>query len=238
MSGHSKWATTKHQKAVTDARRGAAFTKIANMITVAAREGGDVEFNFKLRLAVEKAKAASMPKDNIERAIVRGSGKGDGANKLEELTYEAYGPGGSAMIITALTDNKLRTYTDIRAIMNKANGRIAEAGSVMYLFKHSGEIIVSHAPEKSDEVQLIAIDQGADDVESDEGLTRVITAVPDLQKIRQGLLDAGLTVDDAKLQWIAKTPHILSDEDLAKLDRLIELLDELDDVTEVATNVG
>jgi YebC/PmpR family DNA-binding regulatory protein len=238
MSGHSKWATTKHQKAVTDARRGAAFTKIANMITIAAREGGDPEFNFKLRLAVEKAKSSSMPKDNIERAITRGTGKGEGANKVEELTYEAYGPGGSAIIVTALSDNKIRAFTDIRATMNKFGGRMAEAGSVSYMFDKKGQIIVAHKPEQADNVQLAAIDMGADDVDTDGELTRIITSPHDLQKVRQGLIDGGFAVDEADLKWVCKMPHELSDEDHAKLDKLIDNLDLLDDVSTIDTNVA
>lgn len=238
MSGHSKWATTKRQKFAVDAKRGAAFTKIANMITIAAREGADPEFNFKLRLAVEKAKATSMPKENIERAISRGSGKGEGANKVEELIYEAYGPGGSALLITALTDNKLRAFTDIRAIINKAGCKMAEGGSVSYMFNHKGVIIISHKPEQADDVQLLAIDLGADDVESDGELTRVVIAVSDLQKVRQGLIDGGFTVDEAGLDWVCRLSHEISDEDHVKLDKLIESLELLDDVSSIATNVS
>lgn len=241
MSGHSKWATTKRQKFAVDAKRGAAFTKIANMITIAAREGGDPEFNFKLRLAVEKAKASSMPKENIERAINRGTGKGEDANKVEELIYEAYGPGGSALIITALTDNKLRAFTDIRAVINKAGCKMAETGSVSYMFGHKGVIIVSHKPESADDVQLSAIDLGAEDVETDGELTRIVTAVPDLQKVRQGIIEGGVFsgwhIDEAGLEWVCKMPHEISDDDHAKLDKLIESLELLDDVSSIATNV-
>ena len=237
MSGHSKWATTKHQKFAADAKRGAAFTKLANMITVAAREGADTEFNFKLRLAVEKAKSHSMPKDNIERAIARGAGKGDGAHAMEELTYEAYGPGGVAVMITAVTDNKIRSYTDVRTAVTKHGGRLADARSVAYLFDHKGLIIISHDPKMADEVQLAAIDAGADDVESDGTLTRVITAVKDLQRVQRDLAGAGYTIVEAKLEWIAKMPHQISDADQPKLDGLIEALDNLDDVADVATNI-
>ncbi len=237
MSGHSKWATTKHQKFAADAKRGAAFTKLANMITVAAREGADTEFNFKLRLAVEKAKSFSMPKDNIERAIARGAGKGDGASVMEELTYETYGPGGSAIIITVVTDNKIRSYSDVRTTVTKHGGHLAEAGAVAYLFDHKGLIIISHDPEIADEVQLAAIDAGADDVESVGGLTRVLTQIKDLQKIQQVLSNAGYVIEEAKLEWIAKMPHHISDEDQQKLDKLLEALDSLDDVADVATNV-
>lgn len=237
MSGHSKWATTKHQKFAADAKRGAAFTKLTNMITVAAREGDDPEFNFKLRLAVDKARAASMPKDNIDRAIVRGSGKGEGAAAVEEIIYEAYGPGGAALMITCLTDNRMRSFTEVRTAITKNGGRMADAGSVAYMFDHKGLIIVKHKTDASDEVQLAAIDAGADDVESEGELTRVLTAKTDLQKVRQALLDAGLTLEEAKLEWIAKIPHAVSEEDQQKLDKLLDTLDALDDVSDIATNV-
>lgn len=237
MSGHSKWATTKHQKAVTDARRGASFTKVANMISVAAREGADPEFNFKLRLAVDKAKSVSMPKENIDRAIARGAGKGAGAAGVEELVYEAYGPGGSALIITALTDNKMRAFTDIRSTVTKNGGRMADAGSVSYMFDKKGLIIVSHKPEQGDEIQLAAIDLGADDVDTDGELTRIITPVSELQKVRQGLIESKYNIDEAKLDWVCKTPTELSDEDQERVDKLIDALDSLDDVTDIATNI-
>ncbi len=238
MSGHSKWATTKHQKFAADAKRGAAFTKLANMITVAAREGGDAEFNFKLRLAVEKAKAASMPKENIERAIARGAGTTDGGVAVEEIVYEAYGPGGSALIITATTDNKMRAFTDIRTAITKHGGRMADTGSVSYQFDHKGLIIVEHKAEEADAVQFLAIDLGADDVGSNGELTRVITAVPDLQKIHQGLLDGGHSVIEAKLDWIPKNGLELSAEDQEKVDKITDALDQLDDVSDIATNIA
>lgn len=238
MSGHSKWATTKHQKFAADAKRGATFTKVANMITVAAREGGDPEFNFKLRLAVEKAKSVSMPKDNIDRAIARGTGKGEGANTVEEIVYEAYGPGSTAILITALTDNKMRAFSDIRTVLNKYGGRLAEGGSVAYQFEHKGVVIVSHQLDQDEEVQLAAIDLGAEDVESDGELTRVITLKSDLQKVRQGLLEAGYVVEEARLEWQPKMTHEVSAEDQEKLTRLLEALEDLDDVSDLATNVS
>ncbi len=238
MSGHSKWATTKHQKFAADAKRGAAFTKIANMITIAAREGADPEFNFKLRLAVEKAKQSSMPKDNIERAIARGSGKGEGSNSVEEIIYEAYGPGGSALLITAVTDNKLRAFTEIRTIMTKRGGHIADGGSVAYQFEHKGTIIVEHKQEIADDLALLAIDLGAQDLETDEGLTRIITDMKDLQKLRQGLIAAGYTIAEAGLEWMPKQTLILSTEDQEKLDVMLQSLDDLDDIASVATNVA
>lgn len=239
MSGHSKWATTKRQKSIVDAKRGAAFTKVANMITIAAREGADPEFNFKLRLAVEKAKAVSMPKENIDRAISRGAGKGEGGQGVEELTYEAYGPGGIAIIITALTDNKMRAFTDIRTAISKHGGRMAEGGSVSYQFERKGVIFVEHQPKQADDLQLLIIDLGAEDFDTDEGLTRVVTEMKDLQKIRQGLLDAGYKVDEAKLDWLAKNKiEITNPPDNEKLEKLIDALDELEDVSEIATNIA
>lgn len=238
MSGHSKWATTKRQKSVVDAKRGAAFTKVANMITVAAREGADPEFNFKLRLAVDKAKAVSMPKDNIDRAISRGAGKGEGGTSVEELTYEAYGPGGVAIIITVLTDNKMRAFTDIRTAVNKYGGRMAEGGSVSYQFERLGVTIVKHSPQIDEEVQLAAIDAGALDVDSDGELTRVLTPMADLQKVRQSLIESGYTIEEASLQWTPTSTITLTETDQEKIDKLIDALETLEDVADVATNIS
>ncbi len=236
MSGHSKWATTKRQKFATDAKRGAAFTKLANMITVAAREGGDPEFNFKLRLAVDKAKQAAMPKDNIDRAIVRGTGKGEGANLVEEIIYEAYGPGGAALVITAVTDNRLRAYTDIRTAVTKHGGRLADEGSVTYQFKQSGVLYIEHTTDQTENLQLALLDLPIDDFETVDQTTRVLTSPRDLQIIRQNIERLGFTIVDAKLEWIPKIVLRLDKENALKLQSLLEQLDNLDDVSEVNTN--
>ncbi len=231
MSGHSKWATTKRQKAVVDAKRGALFTKIANQIAIAARSGTDPNMNPSLAMMLEKARQANMPKVNIERAIARVADKTAAA--LIEEVYEGYGPGGAGIIIEVATDNKNRTMPEVRNILSKNGGRMADPGSVMFQFARKGWIEVS---EKGEETMLTILDAGAEDVdESEEGLI-VLTAPSDLMKVRQALLDAGLTVTNAELKYIPTTNVSLSEEDSAKLEKLLDALDDLDDVTAVHTN--
>lgn len=236
MSGHSKWATTKRQKFATDAKRGAVFTKLANMISVAAREGGDPEFNFKLRLAVDKAKQSAMPKENIDRAIARGTGKGGSANLIEEITYEAYGPGGAALIISVVTDNRLRAYTDIRTVVSKHGGRLADEGSVTYQFKQSGILYIEHLADQAELLQTALLDMPIEDFETAEETTRVLTGVRDLQLIKQLIEKAGFKVTEAKLEWIPRITIELDTDNNRKLQNLLDQLEELDDVSEVAAN--
>ena len=231
MSGHSKWATTKRQKAVVDAKRGALFTKIANQIAIAARSGTDPSMNPSLAMMLEKARQANMPKVNIERAIARVADKSAAA--LIEETYEGYGPGGVGIIVEVATDNKNRTMPEVRNTLNKNGGRMADPGSVMFQFARKGWIEIS---EKSEEAMLAALDAGAEDAEEgDEGL-EIVTAPSDLMKVRQALLDAGLTVTNAELKYMPTTNVAVSDEDGEKLTRLLDALDDLDDVTAVHTN--
>lgn len=232
MSGHSKWATTKRQKAVVDAKRGALFTKIANQIAIAARSGTDPNMNPSLAMMLEKARQANMPKANIERAIARVSDKSAAA--LNEETYEGYGPGGVGIIIEVATDNKNRTMPEVRNVLNKNGGRMADPGSVMFQFARKGFIEVS---ETGEEAMMTVLESGAEDVEDgDEGL-EIITAPSDLMKVRQALLDAGLTVTTAELRYIPTSSIAVADEDGEKLSRLLDALDDLDDVTAVHTNV-
>lgn len=231
MSGHSKWATTKRQKAVVDAKRGALFTKIANQIAIAARAGTDPSMNPSLAMMLEKARQANMPKVNIERAIARVSDKNAAA--LNEETYEGYGPGGVGIIIEVATDNKNRTMPEVRNTLSKNGGRMADPGSVMFQFARKGCIEVS---DKGEEAMMTALDAGAEDVEEgDEGL-EIVTAPSDLMKVRQALIDAGLTVTNAELRYVPTTTIAVTGDDEGKLEKLLDALDDLDDVTAVHTN--
>ncbi len=231
MSGHSKWATTKRQKAIVDAKRGAAFTKIANQIAIAARSGGDPTMNPTLAMVLEKARKANMPKVNIERAIARATDKSAAA--MIEETYEAYGPAGIGIIIEIATDNKNRTMPEVRNALAKNGGRMADPGSVMFQFARKGVIEIL---EKGEEALLTALDCGAEDANENEDGIEIITEAADLMKTRQALIDAGLTVENAELRYIANTSVPVSEEDAEKVDKLLNAIDDLDDVTNVFTN--
>lgn len=231
MSGHSKWATTKRQKAIVDAKRGAAFTKIANQIAIAARSGGDPTMNPTLAMVLEKARKANMPKANIERAIARATDKSAAA--MIEETYEAYGPAGIGIIIEIATDNKNRTMPEVRNALAKNGGRMADPGSVMFQFARKGVIEIL---EKGEEALLAALDCGAEDANENEDGIEIITESADLMKTRQALIDAGLTVENAELRYIANTSVPVSEEDAEKVDKLLNAIDDLDDVTNVFTN--
>ena len=231
MSGHSKWATTKRQKAVVDAKRGALFTKIGNQIAIAARKGTDPAMNPSLAMVLDKARHANMPKANIERAIARAADKSSTA--LVEETYEAYGPGGVGIIIEVATDNKNRTLPEVRNTLNKNGGRIADQGSVMFQFERKGVIVIA---EKGEDALMTALEAGAEDASEEDDGIEIYTAMSDLMKVRQALLDAGMTVNTAELQYIANNNVPLDDETAAKLEKLLDALDDLDDVSAVHTN--
>ena len=231
MSGHSKWATTKRQKAVVDAKRGALFTKIGNQIAIAARAGTDPAMNPSLAMVLEKARLANMPKANIERAIARVADK-SAATLIEEV-YEAYGPGGVGIVIEVATDNKNRTMPEVRHTLDKNGGRMAEPGSVMFQFKRKGVIEVS---EKGDEAMMAALDAGAEDVSDEDDGTIIYTEASDLMKVRQALADAGLTVTSAELQYVPTSYVPVEGENAEKLEKLLAAVDDLDDVTNVYTN--
>lgn len=233
MSGHSKWETTKRQKAVVDAKRGALFTKIGNQIAIAARAGADPAMNPSLAMVLEKARHANMPKANIERAIARATSK-EGAALIEE-TYEAYGPGGIGVIIEVATDNKNRTMPEVRNTLQKNGGRMADPGSVMFQFTRKGVIFIA---DKGEEALLTALDAGAEDASEEEDGIEIITAAADLMKVRQALVDAGLDVRSAELKYVAANAVELSGGDLEKAEKLLEAVDDLDDVTAVHTNLG
>jgi YebC/PmpR family DNA-binding regulatory protein len=236
MSGHSKWASIKHKKAVVDARRGQHFTKLARAITVAARDGGgDPESNATLAQAVQKARDASMPKDNIERAIAKGTGAGSDAAAIETVTYEGYGPGGVALLIEALTDNRNRTGADVRHLLAKEGGTLGEPGSVAYLFEKRGVIVVDASRWSEDDL-IVAIDAGAEDVSIDEDIYEIVTAPADLAAVRDALEEAGIEMESAEVVQQPTSRVPVEEADATRLMRLIDGLEENDDVNAVHAN--
>jgi len=236
MSGHSKWHSIKHKKAVVDARRGQQFTKLARAITVAAREGGgDPDGNPSLALAVQKARDASMPKDNIERAIGKGTGEGVDVDQIETVLYEGYGPGGAALLIEALTDNRNRTGADVRHALSKHGGNLGEPGSVSYLFDKRGVIAVDGTRYDEDDL-IAAIDAGALEIERDEDVLEVITEPADLASVREALERSGVHIDSANLLQRPKSQVPVGEADAQKLMRLIDALEESEDVSAVHAN--
>jgi len=236
MSGHSKWASIKHKKAVVDQRRGQHFTKLSRAITVAAKEGGgDIDGNPSLALAVQKARDASMPKDNIERAIAKGTGEGIDADQIETVLYEGYGPGGVALLIEALTDNRNRTGADVRHALSKHGGSLGEPGSVSYLFDKTGVIVVDSGRYDEEDL-LIAIDAGAEDISLDDDVFEIICAPGDLVAVRDALTEAGIEIESADVTQRPKVRVPVQEAEAAKLMRLIDMLEESDDVGAVHAN--
>jgi len=236
MAGHSKWAGIKHKKAIVDARRGKLFTKLARGITVAAKEGGgDPSTNASLALAVQKAKDASMPKDNIERAIAKGTGAGADAANWEDVVYEGYGPGGVALLIEAMTDNRNRTGSEMRHLLAKHGGNLGEPGSVAYLFDKKGVIVVDAERHGEDDL-MPAIDAGAEDVVQDEDVFEVLTAPADLTAVRAALDEAGIEPESSEVRWQPRTTVELDEEGATKLLKLIDALEDNDDVDAVNAN--
>lgn len=232
MSGHSKWSTIKREKGAKDAKRGAVFTKIGNQIAVAARGGIDPTMNSALALAIEKAKQANMPVANIQRAIDRVSDKN--AAILEEATYEAMGPGGVGIIIETATDNKNRTFPEVRNALTKNGGRIADAGSVMFQFSRKGVITVATTGE---DALLTILDAGAEDAVEEDDEIVVYTDQKDLAKVRTAIVDAGLEVTGAELQYVPNAPVVITEQEVAdKVLKVMDAIDDLDDVTAVHTN--
>jgi len=236
MSGHSKWSQIKRQKGANDAKRGATFTKVAREITIAAREGGgDPDANYRLRLAVEKARSVNMPADNIKRAIERAAG-GSAVEQYEEIIYEGYGPGGVAILVEAATDNRNRTVADVRSLFTRAGGQLAGAGAVAWQFEPRGLIVVPRDGQDPDSVALTAIDAGADDVDVESDPLEIMTDPPHLEGLRRTLEQAGVTVESAEVAMQPKTP-IEVDENVARQNlRLMESLEDLDDVQRVTAN--
>lgn len=236
MSGHSKWAQIKRKKAVTDAKRGAQWTKLIREITVAARAGGgSADFNPRLRLAIDTAKAANMPAENIERAIKKGTGELAGVS-YEEIAYEGYGPGGVALYIETLTDNPNRTVADLRHAMSRNFGTMGTSGSVAWQFERKGQVVVSASATTEDALFEAALDAGADDV-TRHGEEFVVTCSwSDFNAVQEGIRKRGIPVSSAELAWIAKTEVAVAGSDVRKLMRLLEAIEDLDDVQKVHMN--
>jgi YebC/PmpR family DNA-binding regulatory protein len=237
MSGHSKWASIKHKKGAADAKRANLFTKLSKNITVAARNGGDPDMNFSLRMAVDKARSLSMPKDNIERSIKKGTGE-LGGEILEEVIYEGYGPGGVALLIEGITDNKNRTTPEVRAILTKAQGSLGAQNSVKWMFEHKGVIgIELSSVNDKDELSLELIDVGAEDVvEEDNGLT-IYSEFTDFEKVKKELEKKNIKIEYAEVEWVAKDATDIEDGLRERVDKIIDSLEEHDDVNAVFTNL-
>ncbi len=237
MAGHSKWASIKHKKAATDAKRGQLFTKLARAISVAAREGGgDPDANFTLAAAVEKAKGYSMPKDNIQRAIDRGTGAGSGDDEIERVVYEGYGAGGAAILVETLTDNRNRTGSEVRNAFDKHNGSLGEPGSVAWQFEKKGVVVIDGERYGEDDL-IAAIDAGADDVALDGDLLKVTAAPANLTAVREALDAAGVEIESAELTMEPNAVvEVESESDARSLMRLIDALDDHDDVEAVHAN--
>ncbi|MBM3146476.1 MAG: YebC/PmpR family DNA-binding transcriptional regulator [Actinobacteria bacterium] len=236
MSGHSKWSTIKHKKGKEDAKRGQLFSKLSRAIMVAAREGGpDPSTNAALEAAVEKARTYSMPKDNIERAIQRGSGQ-TGGEAFESIVYEGYGAAGVAILVEALTDNRNRTAAEVRGAFTKHSGSLAEPGAVSWVFDRRGSIIVDAAKHGEDEVMTAALDAGADDVVLDGSSFQIVTEPTDLHAVRDALAAAGIELEAAELTMIPKSTVTLDEADARRVLRLVDALEDSDDVQEVYAN--
>ena len=238
MSGHSKWSSIKHKKGAADKKRGALFSKLSRALIVAAREGGpDPSANLALQNAIEKAKSYSMPKDNIERAIARGSGADADANAYETVVYEGYGSGGVAILVEALTDNRNRTASDVRAAFGKHDGNLGASGAVAWQFERRGVVLVDAQGVDEDELTLAAAEGGADDVVREESTFQVLCAPESLTSVREALEAAGFSVDSAELTMVPKSTVAVEDENTAKkILRLMDALEENDDVQEVYSN--
>jgi YebC/PmpR family DNA-binding regulatory protein len=238
MSGHSKWASIKHQKGVADARRGQLFTKLTREIIVAVRQGGsDPDMNFRLRLAVQKARDANMPLDNIERAIKRGSGETDGA-ALTEMVLEGYGLSGAAILVQALSDNKNRTVQEVRNLFTRNGGNLGESGCVAWLFESKGLIMIETGDNDPEELALQAIDAGAEDVKIEEDHVEIYTRPEDFMTVRGALEDAGITIDSSEVSMLPQTTLDLDEKPALQNLRLLNKLEELDDVQLVVSNVN
>jgi YebC/PmpR family DNA-binding regulatory protein len=235
MSGHSKWSTIKRQKGAADAKRGQLFTKLGREIAVAAREGADPTANSRLRLAIARAREANMPNDTVKRAIERGSGAGEGLN-FQEISYEGYGPNGVAILVDVLTDNRNRTAAEVRSVFTKSGGNLGESGSVRWIFDQKGVIAVEARGKDADDVALVAIDAGAEDIQVDDGTIEVYTDPSAIEDVRAALEADGLTVERSEVTRVPKTTVQLDEDAAHQTMRLIERLEELDDVQQVYSN--
>lgn len=237
MAGHSKWANIKHRKAAQDAKRGQMFTKLARQITVAVKEGGpDPEMNFRLRLAIDKARSVNMPNDNIERAIARGVGGQDGDN-YEEIVYEGYGPNGVAIMMDVLTDNRNRTAGDVRHVLSKYGGNLGESGCVAWMFNKKGLIVIEKNESiDEDELMMAALEAGAEDIEAETDVFKIETDPSSFSEVKEALAEAGYEFLVAEVSMVPQNSVPISEEESEKIEKLIEALEELDDVQQVYTN--
>ena len=237
MSGHSKWSTIKRAKAASDARRGQLFTKLAKEIIAAARQGGgNPEANLRLRMAVQRAKEGNMSNESIDRAIKRGSGDGSGQDQMAEVVYEGYGPGGTAILLQALTDNRNRTVSDVRATFSKGGGSLSEAGAVAWQFEQKGIVVVEAESEHAQELALVSIDAGADDFETIDTTLQVYSAPKDLEEVRRVLAEHGAFVKSSELSMVPKVTVGLDEKTAMRTLRLLDRLEELDDIQRVFSN--
>lgn len=241
MSGHSHAKTVKHQKGLADAKRGAFFSKMAKELEITAKDGGDPVFNAKLRMAIERAKEGNMPTENIERAIKRGAGELEGA-KLEEVSFEAYGPGNVAIIIDGITDNKNRTLGEIKQILNQNGGKLVGEGAIRWMFERKGTVIINSKSQTSsktnEELELLAIEAGAEDIYwHDDGMLDIYTKPEDLEKVRKSLEEKGIKAESTSLGWVPKENIKVDDKAKETCQKLFEALDESDSVQEVYSNI-
>ncbi len=237
MSGHSKWATIKRAKSANDAKRGKVFTQLGRELVIAAREGGgDPDSNFRLRLVLDKAKKANMPKENIERAIKRGTGELKDAGTMDEVSYEGYGPHGTAFLVEVLTDNKNRAVADVRHVFSRLGGNLGADGCVAWMFSRKGYIVIRPGDQDPEEVALVAIDAGAEDVEISDDLIEVYTAPNELRPVQE-TLSKDLDVENAELSWIPQSTQSLDEHATLQTMKLIDALEDLDDVQHVYTNL-
>ena len=238
MSGHSKWSTIKRKKGAEDAKRGKIFTRLARDIMLAARDGGgDPTTNPALRVSIEKARAANMPKDNIERAIKKGTGELAGGD-VEEITYEAFGPHGIPLLIQCLTDNRNRTLADVRKVFNRQGGNMAEAGAVSWMFDMKGYILIENEGQDPDEIFMTAVDAGAEDVEFSDDVFEIYTVSTDLHTVSNVLTDAGFKISDAELSQIPKNEIELGPKETLQIMGIIETLEDLDDIQRVYSGLS
>ncbi len=238
MSGHSKWSTIKRKKAANDAKRGKMFTRLSREITIAAREGGDPEMNFSLRLAIDRAKEANMPKDNIERAVKRGTGELKDQEEFVEIIYEAYAPHGVALLVEVATDNRNRTLAALKHALTHVGGSMAEPGSVSWQFEQKGYITVPAGSHEYDDVFMVAAEAGAEDVVDDAELIEVFTPRDELHEVLDALKGAGIKVGEARLDWVPKTSLDLPPDNAVKVMNLIEGIEDLDDTQTVYSNLN
>ncbi len=238
MSGHSKWSTIKHQKGAADAKRGAIFTKLSRDIALAVREGGaDPDMNFRLRLSLDKAKSNNMPQDSINRAVKRASGEGEGEEQLEEMIYEGYGPGGGAILLQAVTTNRNRTAAEVRSTFSRGGGNLGESGCVAWNFESKGLITLEmDDEERGEELGLLAIDAGAEDISIEDGLLEIFTAPEQLLKVRQALESEGVSPETAEISMVPKATVSLGDKEAEQTLKLLDLLEDLADVQKAYTN--